>query len=1453
MKRKLFKISLSLALISLTIGAAAQSPGGVGIGLRTWYKGDAFTPVADGTDISSWPDQYSGDGATQNAVQNGRNLLPSLFGNRQPQYRVAIPNYNFHPYIDFSKNFSSLFAYQAHSVKADYTYNYSSGATLYQVGSVFNTQGDYAGTGLGGTTAPIGGYRYEFGVAWKGLNALYNGNAYGFYEGTVSDYGYYTYPFPPYSYNYNRSQRKIFNNIPYISAVSYDKYSTYNTCCVVSTGASTAIQTRINGDSWNWGYSYTPAGPSLFIGNEYTNYNTGRWWKGGIPEVVLYNRRLSSTQGGEADRVDTYLALKYGITLYHNYYLSNGTKVWDSAFNNKYNKDIAGIAKDNSSALNQKQSHSVNKKPVITMSAGSLQEYDNDNNTSVISDTYSMIWGSNGSSVTLKDSRSIPGGFSNLQSNTIPNTVVPAACLTTVNMVFTQRKWLVQEQSGKDAGSVKVYIESKELGAIDWTCPNSAYIVVGTDQAFSNPKFYPLMLATGTLGSTTDYVADINFCEGAPNASTITGSLKGQYFAIAGKAANCNCGGVPGYTAWVRAENGKAYSDTATSTLTNAEYGQPVRRVYNFSGGGDGYWKYDNLDGVNAAYNNATYQGIFGAPSAYSNFNPTIDFSSNIFPGFVFSNILTRASTSAGTYSFADTATAFASTYHLETTASLPAIKSQVWGAGYAGNVPGFIVYGNSSAQGPGIISSGAACTFVGPTMVAPFTMVAKRNYQTTWSTAFDGTYCSTLYPKFKDSASMNGRLLANTLSQKYIGDNLASQTRHNDLTLRGSHDLDPNLHDWPTSYNAAYKPYSLHEAIYYERLLTEQEKDRVESYLGIRNGETILNAQYLASDAGVIWDTASYTDAFINTGGYTRYNASITGIGRDDASCLMQKASRNTEDTTITISIGKIPVSGDQEDIDADYQNDKEFIIWGSNGANQNARITTDLPATLPGCIDSRLAREYHVHLTGSNTGNYATQLRWQLDNNLLDAVSATSISLLIDDDGDGNFNTGTIRSIPATSYDVATNSIIFDKVTLSVAGDASPSEAAITVGWGQTSVGKAILFNGTAGGGGNCTCAGASAVLSVLCTDAAGWTFYKNPLSNNKVVAINWGSNAGISTTVSLDATTAAASRRKTNLNVANASVITDSAAVVGARLLNVTINSGTITSPVKVRFYYDRNELSSDSLWIFGSSGVNETIRLDSSMTWFKYEGTVANAISSLSASGLPVATDVVTAHPGTIEKLIPDEAGIEDGINYVQFNYVTGFSTFGYMFNYVRNNDISVLPVTLLSFNGKKSENCTAILNWKTNNEINIKHYEVEQSIDFGNSWKTIVRVEAKNTLTDNSYSKEVSMNPSINNYYRLKITDLDGTGKYSQIIVLRCEGLVKFSVIPNPVSSSALISGIEPGSDIQVFTSNGKLVLQLRAVSNTQALNVLKWPSGSYLIRVYNSKSKKYDSQKIIKN
>ncbi|MBO3115990.1 choice-of-anchor D domain-containing protein [Winogradskyella sp. DF17] len=123
-------------------------------------------------------------------------------------------------------------------------------------------------------------------------------------------------------------------------------------------------------------------------------------------------------------------------------------------------------------------------------------------------------------------------------------------------------------------------------------------------------------------------------------------------------------------------------------------------------------------------------------------------------------------------------------------------------------------------------------------------------------------------------------------------------------------------------------------------------ERPKIESYLavkyGITQGVNGVSQDYVDSDGTVIWDQSN------NVG----YNYDIAGIGRDDASTLEQKQSSSINYETdvdgrtrgiLTMGLTDIyDTNYDNKTSNATTFNDKEFLMWGNDGADLNLAAST-------------------------------------------------------------------------------------------------------------------------------------------------------------------------------------------------------------------------------------------------------------------------------------------------------------------------------------------------------------------------------------------------------------------------------------------------------------------------------------------------------------------------------
>jgi hypothetical protein len=119
-----------------------------------------------------------------------------------------------------------------------------------------------------------------------------------------------------------------------------------------------------------------------------------QFFNGDVNEVINYATALSNS---DRQKVDTYLAVKYGITLDQttplSYLDTAGTTIWDGTANAIYNKNITGIGRDDIEELNQKQSKSINTTGLVTVGRGGISTTNALNSNTFSTDKSYFIFG----------------------------------------------------------------------------------------------------------------------------------------------------------------------------------------------------------------------------------------------------------------------------------------------------------------------------------------------------------------------------------------------------------------------------------------------------------------------------------------------------------------------------------------------------------------------------------------------------------------------------------------------------------------------------------------------------------------------------------------------------------------------------------------------------------------------------------------------------------------------------------------------------------------------------------------------------------------------------------------------------------------------------------------------------------------------------------------------------
>jgi hypothetical protein len=482
-------------------------PGGITSDLDLWLKADQLNGItfgADGGLVNSWVDNGKGNNAE--VVTTGQ----------EPVYRNNIGrNFNFNPVIDFENDNTTA--------NSDMTYVINDGSRDELKGTGgFNTNDMFIvlmpDPTITTTMIPLDTFTSSdpnaaqfaedvTGFGYGAYTARFDNERLSYCIGTTSE----TAPSDPVDNGYGRGDLS--------TGTDYNQIQIIN---VRQNATDTDMELYFNANQ---------VGTSTNDIAKYATINNGRFWlgrsqywngsfDGRIAEVITYGSRktdVNLTQ--ERNRIQSYLAIKYGITLGVNgttqdYVNSDGGVIWDQntgvPANDIYNYDIAGIGRDDASELNQKQSRSVNDdfdgadpvasrtQGILTMGLNDIYDTNRDHissNPTTFDDKEFLVWGNNGADLNLA---------ATMVSVNMSAGISPALS-TDVSFTAMQRIWKVQETGG-DVSSVKVRIPQAAIRNI--TPPGSFYMFISSTGVFDPTADYRIMTADGSGNLETDYDFD---------------------------------------------------------------------------------------------------------------------------------------------------------------------------------------------------------------------------------------------------------------------------------------------------------------------------------------------------------------------------------------------------------------------------------------------------------------------------------------------------------------------------------------------------------------------------------------------------------------------------------------------------------------------------------------------------------------------------------------------------------------------------------------------------------------------------------------------------------------------------------------------------------------------------------------------------------------------------------
>ncbi|MBK9567702.1 MAG: T9SS type A sorting domain-containing protein [Saprospiraceae bacterium] len=194
-------------------------------------------------------------------------------------------------------------------------------------------------------------------------------------------------------------------------------------------------------------------------------------------------------------------------------------------------------------------------------------------------------------------------------------------------------------------------------------------------------------------------------------------------------------------------------------------------------------------------------------------------------------------------------------------------------------------------------------------------------------------------------------------------------------------------------------------------------------------------------------------------------------------------------------------------------------------------------------------------------------------------------------------------------------------------------------------------------------------------------------------------------------------------------------------------------------------------------------------------------------------------------------------------------------FGPVINSLNGNPVmevscSALPITLSTFSATKHSDRASKLDWKTSSEINSAYFGIERSRD-GDTWETIGKVAAAgNSHTELTYeyiddNLPFSRTADQIYYYRLRLTDQDGTHKYSDIKAVNFSRKTSdgIAIYPNPSTQMVHldISTMDASAgdiDLRIYDIHGRIMADKQIIgAGIEPIDVTQYPTGTYQVSV----------------
>jgi hypothetical protein len=873
-------------------GAACADP------LKLWLKADALSG-ADATKVPLWSSESN---PTYAVAQSIAGQQPTLYNS------TATNLVNFNPSVKFSNAAANVMnnttasplgagAISYHFITVAQDLESATNYAAPNYGS-FRLRG-IMGNGLSGNNPAMDlqkdGASFNGWNPWTDLTGEWNGGKATMYNGGGTGNGTQVLPAP--------NSTRLLNQQPQIFGLGY------------TAGTTTKVNSWVDG--WTEATTLTDNN-TTYVGNN--NFRVGdsgggEYWNGTINEVIAFNYELTAL---EMQKVNTYLAIKYGVTLGqgngnvglnngYNYIATDGTTLWNTTTNTGYNNDIAVIGQDDVEDLLQKQSQSVNAdfQPIVSLSTIAVSNQAN-TGTFAANKTFEA-WGSNGLSTSYGVAYA-------------PSTFTPVA-----PFYLMSRIWKVQETG--TVGTVTVGIPAGSQADRLLVSNTSAFTPgAGTQELLLTAD------ANGNLTATVDLANGgfFTFGKALITPGCVAANLKVWLKADAGAAANDG----DAVSTWTNSYP-FAYDFTqAAATSQPKFYKTTANKLLNFNPVVD-------FDGTNDFIGNTT--ALMPSSSKYTFLTVGVDEAGDTGYRSLFSSEgaldyfslykQNGATLDNGWIPYSIAALSDRGKFGKGTKYSITSGSNGFW------NGTNFTSDGTTQVVQPQIVgmSSGNNSTAILPLAATP---------------TFDPFY--SWVDGYKENPGWS------PIDENYTGINVYRAQFFQATALAA----DMNSAGAAAEFWKGRIP----EFIVYDRDLTDAEMAKVNTYLAIKYGVTLgqgngfvgkngNNYNYVKGDGSVIWDATANS----------AYNRDITGIGKDDCQGLLQKQSKSVNASSyVTLGNGTGIAATNAANTNT-FTADKSFEVIGDNGLAKDFATAYTASSFTPAAPFYSMSRIWKVQETGT------------------------------------------------------------------------------------------------------------------------------------------------------------------------------------------------------------------------------------------------------------------------------------------------------------------------------------------------------------------------------------------------------------------------------------------------------------------------------------------------------